>query len=194
MEEKEILNAQNEEEIGDDEVVQLVTEDGETLDFFFVASIEYKGEWFAFFQPAEPMADIEDDEIVIFKIAEENGEDIFEPIEDEKLLDEVYDEYVKLHSEYFDEKEGIDVRCECGCEHHGQDDCEHHGHEGCGHKEGECCHDRHESGECECGKEEGGEGKGCCHSEEGEGKCKRRGEKGKEKCRNKKKKEASGNK
>lgn len=33
MEEKEILNAQNEEEIGDDEVVQLVTEDGETLDF-----------------------------------------------------------------------------------------------------------------------------------------------------------------
>ena len=72
MEEKEILNAQNEEEIGDDEVVQLVTEDGETLDFFFVASIEYKGEWFAFFQPAEPMADIEEDEIVIFKIAEEN--------------------------------------------------------------------------------------------------------------------------
>ena len=183
MEEKEILNAQNEEEIGDDEVVQLVTEDGETLDFFFVASIEYKGEWFAFFQPAEPMADIEEDEIVIFKIAEENGEDIFEPIEDEKLLDEVYDEYVKLHSEYFDEKEGIDVRCECGCEHHGHGDCEHHGHEGCDDKEGECCHDRHESGECECGKEEGGEGK-----------CKRRGEKGKEKCRNKKKKEASGNK
>lgn len=194
MEEKEILNAQNEEEIGDDEVVQLVTEDGETLDFFFVASIEYKGEWFAFFQPAEPMADIEEDEIVIFKIAEENGEDIFEPIEDEKLLDEVYDEYVKLHSEYFDEKEGIDVRCECGCELHGMATVSITGMKDAIHKEGECCHDRHESGECECGKEEGGEGKGCCHSEEGEGKCKRRGEKGKEKCRNKKKKEASGNK
>lgn len=148
MKEEEKVKAQGEnleEEIeADDGVVQLVTEDGETLDFFFVASLEYKGEWYAFFQPAEEMADIDDDEVVVFRIVEENGEDTFEPVEDEALLDEVYDEYVKMHKDYFDKEEGIDVNCECGCEHH---------HGECDDENCDCHHHEHECGdECNCKK------------------------------------------
>ncbi|MEG1924051.1 MAG: DUF1292 domain-containing protein, partial [Clostridia bacterium] len=118
LEEKDNISTLDEEIDADDGVIQLINEDGDTLDFFFVASLEYKNQWYAFFQPAEEMADIDDDEIVVFKIVEDaNGDDTFEPIEDEKLLDEVYDEYVKMHKDYLTEK-GLDID-ECDCD----DDC-----------------------------------------------------------------------
>lgn len=92
----------------EDDVIQLVNEDGETLDFFHVATLEHKGEWFVFFQPAEPMEDIDEDELAVFKLEEdENGDDAFVPVEDEKLIDELYALYESMESE-----EG---GCGCGC-------------------------------------------------------------------------------
>jgi len=143
LDEKDNVSRLEEEIDSDDGIVQLINEDGEALDFFFVASLDYKGDWYAFFQPAEEMEDIDDDEIVIFKVVEnEDGEDTFEPIEDEALLDEVYEEYVKLHQEYLENGGGCDDDCCCGHHHHDHDcdcDCD------C---EGECDDDC----DCDCDK------------------------------------------
>lgn len=106
----------------DDEVIELVDEDGKTVQFYHVATIDYKEDWFVFFTPAEEMEEISEEEVVIFKLGVDGeGKDIFLPIEDEKLLQEVYDEYVKLMEE---EQEDEGCGCGCGSDECG-DDCEH---------------------------------------------------------------------
>lgn len=103
----------------DDEVIELEDEDGKTIKFLHVATIDYKEDWYVFFAPAEDMDELSDDEMVVFKLGQdEQGKDIFIPIEDEKLLDEVYEEYLK-----FVEESGnncgcdnvCDDSCDCGC-------------------------------------------------------------------------------
>lgn len=84
----------NEEKIDvnglDEDLVVLTTDDGVEHNFYHVATVDYKNEWYVFFQPAEEIPDIDDDEVVIFRLEEdENGEDLFVPIEDENLLNEV---------------------------------------------------------------------------------------------------------
>ena len=94
----------NEEKIDvnglDEDLVVLTTDDGVEHNFYHVATVDYKNEWYVFFQPAEEIPDIDDDEVVIFRLEEdENGEDLFVPIEDENLLNEVYEEYVRMAEE-----------------------------------------------------------------------------------------------
>lgn len=103
----------NENELTD--VVELIGESGDVFKFYHIGTIEYKGDWFAFFQPSEPMDGIDPASIVIFQITDENGKEVLLPIKDEKLLDEVYDEYMK---ELEDEDDGCTGNCE-GC--HGCD-------------------------------------------------------------------------
>lgn len=101
----------NEEEMLDDEIIELVDEDGKTVQFYHVATIDYKEEWYVFFTPAEEIEEVSEEEVVIFKLGvDEEGKDIFLPVEDEALLQAVYDEYVKLMEE---EEEG--EGCGCGC-------------------------------------------------------------------------------
>ena len=94
----------NEEKIDvnglDEDLVVLTTDDGVEHNFYHVATVDYKNEWYVFFQPAEEIPDIDEDEVVIFRLEEdENGEDLFVPIEDENLLNEVYEEYVRMAEE-----------------------------------------------------------------------------------------------
>ena len=52
---------------------------------------EYKGEKYTLLLAAEPNDDVEEDEVVIFRLNEE--EETLEPIEDEALLEEVFEFY-----------------------------------------------------------------------------------------------------
>ena len=53
----------------DDGTVALTGDDGNVVRFFHIGTIEYKNEWFVFFQPAEPKEGIDPDEVVIFKLS-----------------------------------------------------------------------------------------------------------------------------
>ncbi|MDD4290766.1 MAG: DUF1292 domain-containing protein [Clostridia bacterium] len=124
--------------VGDDEVIQLVTDDGVTLDFFHVGTVDYEGKWYVLLQPAEEMEDIDDDELVIFNLKEGDDGDVLEPVLDDELLDKIYEKYAV---EFYGED-----GCECdheGCNCGEHDDCE------C---EGDCdCHEHTEG--CDCGHE-----------------------------------------
>ena len=88
-------NKENENIFADEDLVVLKDEDGKEIEFIQIATIDYDDEWYAFLQPTE-LGDLEDDEMIIFKMEEdENGETIFIPVEDEDLMNKVYDEYVK---------------------------------------------------------------------------------------------------
>lgn len=101
-------------ELEEEEIVELVDDEGKTLKFFHVATIDFEGNWYVFFSPTEEMEDVDTDEVVVFRLdSDEEGNDIFSPIEDEALLQKVYDEYVRIMSEECD-VEGDDG-CEGGC-------------------------------------------------------------------------------
>ena len=83
-----------------DDIVELTTDDGKKLKFYFVGTIEYKGKNYSAFEPAEQIDGIEEDDLVIFEL---NGDDEetadLLPIEDEALLDEVFEEFCRVLEE-----------------------------------------------------------------------------------------------
>ena len=82
----------NEEELDlEDEVIELVDDDGKVIKFKLLDVPEYKGQKYTLLLAAEPNEEIAEDEVVIFRLNEE--EEVLEPIEDEKLLEEVFEFY-----------------------------------------------------------------------------------------------------
>ena len=84
----------------EDDIVELTTEDGKKLKFYFVGTIEYKGKNYSAFEPAEQIDGIEDDDLIIFELSGDDEEtaDLL-PVEDEKLLDEVFEEFCRVLEE-----------------------------------------------------------------------------------------------
>ncbi|MBO4539860.1 MAG: DUF1292 domain-containing protein [Clostridia bacterium] len=77
----------------DDEIVTMTYEDGTTEDFFCIAELDYEGKWYAYLQPVEETDDFAEDEVLIYEIGEdENGDEIFLPVEDDDLLDKLVEE------------------------------------------------------------------------------------------------------
>ena len=95
----------------DEEIVELTTDDGKKLKFYFVGTIEYKGKNYSAFEPAEQIDGIDDDDLIIFELSgddEETAELL--PIEDEGLLNEVFEEFCKAleEDELADEAESLE--------------------------------------------------------------------------------------
>ena len=69
-------------------VVTLLTDDGEEIDFIEVAVVNYKNENYSILQPIELFEGMAEDEALVFKIGvAENGEDRFEMVTDDELID-----------------------------------------------------------------------------------------------------------
>ena len=77
----------NEEE----ELIELIDDDGKIIKFKLLDVTEYKGEKYTLLLAAEESDEIADDEVVIFRLNEK--EETLEPIEDEALLEEVFEFY-----------------------------------------------------------------------------------------------------
>lgn len=93
-----------------DDVVVLVDEDGEEVEFEHLDTIEMNGNEYVVLLPVgqEEEAEEDVDEVVILRIDHnENGEDSFITIEDEEELNHVFDEFKnRMEEEYdFDENE-----------------------------------------------------------------------------------------
>ena len=80
-----------EEEVLEEEIVELIDDDGNIIKFKLLDVTEYKGEKYTLLLAAEPNDEIAEDEVVIFRLNEK--EEILEPIEDDNLLQEVFDFY-----------------------------------------------------------------------------------------------------
>ncbi len=128
--------------IDEDEVITLFDDEGKPVNFYEVACIEYKDEFYALMQPVEPLEGMDEDEALIFKVREEDEEnDVFEPVTDESILDAVFNEYLNAVAEaeghdcsgckhYVDnecdceEKDCAECDDDCGCKHHDCDCCD----------------------------------------------------------------------
>ena len=106
-------NAMKEErnDYDDDNIVEIVDEEGNTYRYEHLMTFEYQGEWYCAFTPAsEPAeaAEEDDDEaedVVIFRIAGSEDDETLEPVEDEALLDEVFKEFMTRYDEEAEDSE-----------------------------------------------------------------------------------------
>lgn len=75
----------------DNELIELVDDDGNVINFKLLDVTEYKGVKYVLLLAAEPNEEIAEDEVVIFRLNED--EETMEPIEDDALLEEVFEFY-----------------------------------------------------------------------------------------------------
>ena len=101
MDDEKILTPQDGDE-GDEELVELIDENGEKTVFEHLATLEYKGE--SYLALCDPDANDDDLEVFILKIEQdENGEDVY-TVPDDDVADAVFDQLVKL-TDFMEEEE-----------------------------------------------------------------------------------------
>ncbi len=106
------MKEENNEYEEDGNVIELLDEEGNTVRCEHVGTIEYKGEWYAFFTPelTEESEDDGEDEIAVFHIVGDEDNETLEIVEDEALLDEVFTEFCNQYeyAEDADEAEELE--------------------------------------------------------------------------------------
>jgi uncharacterized protein YrzB (UPF0473 family) len=91
-----------------DDVVILVDDEGKEMEFEHLDTVEMNDKEYVVLLPVE-QEEGETDEVVILKIEHgDNGEDSFITVEDEKELDEVFEEFKAHMEEEYDEDEELD--------------------------------------------------------------------------------------
>ncbi|PYG85929.1 uncharacterized protein DUF1292 [Ruminiclostridium sufflavum DSM 19573] len=86
-----------------DDIVVLIGEDGEEVEFEHLDTVELNGNEYVILLPLEEQEDDEVDEVVILKVDHnEDGEDAFITIDDEEELNEVFEEFKERMEEEFD--------------------------------------------------------------------------------------------
>ena len=75
-----------------DEIITMTYDDGTSENFFSLAELEYEGKWYTYLEPVDPPEDYEEGEVIVYEEAtDENGEEIFLPVEDDDLLQKLVD-------------------------------------------------------------------------------------------------------
>lgn len=81
----------------EDDIVTLYSPEGEAVKFVEIAGIVYKGSFYVLLQPLELPEGMSGNEALVFKVSRtENGEDKFEIVLDDSIVDAVYAKYNKL--------------------------------------------------------------------------------------------------
>ncbi len=84
-------------ELDPENIVELVDDEGNTVCFEHLMSLEHKGSVYICLAPAEPMEDVAEDELVIMRIQQdEEGNDYYTTIESEDELNEVFEKYLEI--------------------------------------------------------------------------------------------------
>lgn len=81
----------------DDDILLLTDEDGEDIPFQIIDTLELHGDNYAIMMPLD---DDEDESIFIFRITEDDEGPQYEQIEDEDLLQRVFDVYQSSSEDY----------------------------------------------------------------------------------------------
>lgn len=84
-------------ELDQENIIELVDDEGNSVQFEHLMSLEHNGNVYICLAPVEPMEDVEEDELVIMRIlTDENGNDYYSTIESEKELNEVFEKYLEI--------------------------------------------------------------------------------------------------
>ncbi|MBQ8726131.1 MAG: DUF1292 domain-containing protein [Clostridia bacterium] len=89
----------------EDDIVTLLSADGEEIDFVEIAGIALNGKFYAVLQPVELLEGMEEDEALVFEVGRnEDGSDNFTIEMDDDIIDAVFAEYNRLLDQANDEE------------------------------------------------------------------------------------------
>ena len=101
MNDMERLDGVDEEQEG---VVELIDEDGQSVRFEHLMTLEHEGDLYVMLTALEATPDTDADEVFILKIdKDEQGEDCYVTVDDEDTLQAVFDKFVAIS-----EADGLD--------------------------------------------------------------------------------------
>ncbi len=98
----EIREDETEEE---DNLVTLVDEDGNEVEYYHIGTIDHKGRWYCVFQLADPQTEEEEEEVAIYELVGEEPDQTLEPIEDETLMEEIFNRFCDEYERYEEDTE-----------------------------------------------------------------------------------------
>lgn len=81
------------EDFGPD-IIEVTDDDGVTTQLEVLDFIDYNGQTYGAFLPADMSEDDPDFGMVILRVVEQNGEELFEDIESDEELNEVYEKFM----------------------------------------------------------------------------------------------------
>lgn len=89
-----------------DEIITLTDENGEEAAFEHVLTFLHEGERYVALIPVEDESSFneEEAEIVLLKIEHKNGEDVYTSIDNEVMLNEVFEAFIELMDEIEEEE------------------------------------------------------------------------------------------
>lgn len=106
MEEKDLQTISPDEITaeGEEDIVVLLSETGEEIEFVEIAGIAHNGKFYAILQPVELIEGMEEDEALVFEVLDNGeGNSKFELCLDDDIIDAVFEEYNRLYDEMLDE-------------------------------------------------------------------------------------------
>lgn len=86
-------------------VVSLIDENGLEAEFDVLMAFDYEGKRYVALLPMDAVEGIDDDEVLMLEVVRENGEETYRGIENPVLLDEVFNEFIELFEEQFDDED-----------------------------------------------------------------------------------------
>ena len=84
------------EDMQDGYIMSLTDDEGNSFDLEVVGEVEFEGEDYVVFLPADMDEDDPDYGFIILRSVEENGEETFDSVDDEELLEKVYAIYMEM--------------------------------------------------------------------------------------------------
>lgn len=92
-------------EFGND-FMTIIDDDGNEFNLELLDTIDYNGETFSAFLPADMDEDDPDYGLILLSVAEdENGDELFESIDDEEKLEEVHNMFITIFEAEEDDEE-----------------------------------------------------------------------------------------
>ena len=86
-------------------IVTLLDENGKEVQFDLVMTFDYEGKRYAALLPMDDVEGVADDVVVLLDFVREGGDETYQAIDNPVLLDEVFNEFIELFDETFDDEE-----------------------------------------------------------------------------------------
>ena len=83
-------------------LVTLIDEQGREVEFDLVATFDYEKKRYAALLPIDDVENVGEDEVVLLEIVKTPDGEIYRPIENEILLNEVFNEFLEILDEMAD--------------------------------------------------------------------------------------------
>ncbi|MBO4367069.1 MAG: DUF1292 domain-containing protein [Clostridia bacterium] len=80
-------------------IVELIDENDQVVRFEHIMTLEYEGDKYALLSPVDDLEDVDEGDVVIMRIEEGEEQDTYVGVEDDEILEAVFNQYLAIVEE-----------------------------------------------------------------------------------------------